>query len=308
MPYSAFIRCLPADFRLVLADAGSAGGLHKRWRAARPVVSAMLFEPRDGGAPRQEGRDRVYPVALGEKAGRGTLHVTAFANMSSMRKPDTTLFQGFYLKGERAEVTGTHDLPVDTLDAVAARDGIAIDAIKIDTQGSELDILRGARQALARSVICVEAEVSFLQRYTGQPLGAEVIAFMAGEGFELIDLSRLKRYRRINSAGIANIGLGGGQRAGRISHCDTFFMRGERHLLERMRERPAEAEGLALKAILLLLIYGKPDMAAALFDASHGMIDSARAVSIGAHFRILKRRWISNGWIHKVFDHLARRT
>jgi FkbM family methyltransferase len=304
--YSAFIRCLPRDFRLVLADIGSAGGLHGRWREARPVLSAMMFEPRSGGAVRQEGQDRIYPVALAAEAGTVTLNVTALANMSSTRKPNAELLRHFRKKGAHAEVTSALTLPADTLDAVAARDGIAVDAIKADTQGSELDILRGARQALARSVIFAEVEVSFLERYSGQPLAADVIQFMKREGFELLDLSRLKRYRRTNTLDIANASLGGGQRAGQLAYCDAVFMRSEASLLLRMKEWPAEAEALALKTLLLLLVYGKLDIAAAFLDASRGAIEGPRAAAIDASLRALKRRRIWTGWTRKLFDYLAR--
>ena len=53
MTLKPVLRACPADFEIVLADIGSAGGLKDRWAPARPVVSAMLFEPRDGGEPRR---------------------------------------------------------------------------------------------------------------------------------------------------------------------------------------------------------------------------------------------------------------
>ena len=131
----SLIRVCPSDFEAVLADVGSAGGLKQRWAPARKVVSAMLFEPRDGGQLRREGRDTIYPVALGPRAGRASLNLTALPNMSSTLEPNRELLRSFQKKGEHVRITGTSDVPVDTLDELAKREQKHIDFLKIDTQG-----------------------------------------------------------------------------------------------------------------------------------------------------------------------------
>ena len=60
----------------------------------------MLFEPREGGAIRHEGRDTIYPVALGAKPGSATLNITALANMSSTLTPNAELLSTFRKKGD----------------------------------------------------------------------------------------------------------------------------------------------------------------------------------------------------------------
>lgn len=66
---------------------------------------------------------------------------------------------------------------------------------------------------------------------------------MRALGFELIELHRLKRYRTRNALGIANVGLRGGQRAGRIAYGDAIFLRTEPDLMARYRH-PAEIDSL----------------------------------------------------------------
>jgi hypothetical protein len=61
----------------------------------------------------------------------------------------------------------------------------------VDTQGSELDVLRGGVRALERTAV-VEMEVEFVPLYEGQPLFAEIDLFMRERGFllhKLIDIS-----------------------------------------------------------------------------------------------------------------------
>lgn len=301
MNLGPLIRHAPPGFEIVLADAGSAGGLKDRWAPARAIVSGLLFEPREGGDVRKQGRDTLYPVALGAEPGRATLNLTALANMSSTLQPNRALLETYRKKGAHTQIVATLEMPVDTLDALAQREGKRVDAIKVDTQGSELPILEGARTCLATGAIAAEVEVSFFQRYSGQPLAGEVIAFMADHGFELIDLYRLKRYRRLNRAGIGNVSLGGGQRAGRLAYGDAFFMLEEGRLLDRAR---AEGETTALKAIVALLVYGKPDLAAHLFDDTAGLFDAGRRSGIGRYLRGLRRRRFAVA--HHMLDYFGR--
>ncbi len=303
MSVARFLDLCPPGLELVLADVGSAGGVKERWAPARAAVSAMLFEPRDGGETRRVGRDTLYPVALGPEPGRATLNVTALENMSSTLRPNRALLETYRKKGEHTRITGTLEMPVDTLDAVAARDGRKVDAIKVDTQGSELGILEGARSALAGSIFVAEVEVSFFHRYEGQPLLRDIDAFMADAGFELLDLYRLKRYRRRNTAGIANLSLGGGQRAGRLSYGDALFFLREERLLERIA---AEGETLALKALLALLVYGKADMAAHLFDRAAHLLEAPRRAALHTYFRRLAGQRLRGRRLPALLDRLAR--
>lgn len=298
---------LPGDMQIVLADVGSAGGVHKRWKPVRPIVSALLFEPREGGETQQQGRDTIFPIALGPQAGRATLNVTALPNMSSTLPPNRALLETFRKKGAHTRITSTFDMPVDTLDAVAARSGRTVDAIKVDTQGSELSILQGAAQCLSGSVIVAEVEVSFFQRYEGQALAWDVVAFMESQGFELLELSRLKRYRRLNAAGVGNRSMGGGQRAGRLAYGDALFFLEESRLLNRIDGLPpVDGEALALKAIVALLVYGKPDMAAHLFDRTRHVVAPARRGPLETYFASLARGPFRAGVVHHVLDYLAR--
>jgi FkbM family methyltransferase len=59
--------------------------------------------------------------------------------------------------------------------------------LKLDVQGAELDVLRGAERALG-DVDVVEAELSLVELYAGQPLLPDVVAFLEPRGFALVQL------------------------------------------------------------------------------------------------------------------------
>lgn len=308
MSLARFLSRLSPDFEIVVADVGSAGGLAKRWAPAAEVVAPLLFDPREGGAERREGRARVFPVALAAGPGTAKLNLTALGNMSSTLAPNAALLARFRKKPAHTRLVGHAEMPADSLDNVARGAGVAVDVLKVDTQGSELEILRGAEASLRSSIFFAEVEVSFLERYRGQALFDGIVGHLRQRGFELIDLYRPKRYRHANSAGITNVSLGSGQRAGRLAYADAWFMLGEDAFAARMAElEPAAAAALAQKAMIVLLVYGKADMAARLYDIVADQLEPAVRDAWGRHLRGLARRAYGLQNLHHVVDFLARR-
>ncbi len=299
-----------ADFALTVVDAGGAGGLHPRWRAFRPIVAGVLFDPREeasGSTKIERGRDAVLRAALGAADGAGTLHITRMGNMSSLLPPNAALLARFGKKPAHAEVIARESLRVRPLDDVAREFGFAADVVKADTQGAELEVLKGAAETLERSALFVEAEVSFLERYSGQPVFRDIEGFLASFGFELIDFHRLKRYRSANRSGIGNLGLGLGRRAGRIAYGDAFFLLKEDEAARRIeRLDPAARARFTLKSLIILAVYGKADLAARWFDVFGAHLDDARKSAAARYLKRLGSRRLTTGHLHHVADYAAR--
>ena len=78
-------------------------------------------------------------------------------------------------------------LPMCTLDECMLRSGFEEPLLlKLDVQGFELEVLRGAPRVLHRAEIVI-LESSLLPYNAGAPLLGEVIAFMAEHGFAPFD-------------------------------------------------------------------------------------------------------------------------
>jgi len=279
---------LSPDFFLTLVDVGSAGGLNRRWRPFRPILSAVLFDPREAapGGSLGRGQTRVYPVALSDKAGQAELYITALPNMSSFLKPDPRVFGQYRKKGRDAEVVSTEEVCIDTLDSLADADGFRPSVLKVDTQGSELMVLEGAQKSL-ESVMLAEVEVSFFQRYVGQPVLGDILGWMAERDFELFELYRVKRYRAANSLDVRQNLLGGWQRSGRAAYGDAIFLRKSDSILASARQD----NGASLQAAVVALVaYGKADHAAALLDQGQDLLPSERLEAIRSALFTLHRR------------------
>jgi FkbM family methyltransferase len=92
------------------------------------------------------------------------------------------------------------DAGVQTRAEMASIDGLVAsgevpspELIKIDVQGFELDVLRGAEQVLAGQCQAVLAEVNFYKSHPQMPTADEVIAFMRERGFAWYDTAGLLR-------------------------------------------------------------------------------------------------------------------
>ena len=66
------------------------------------------------------------------------------------------------------------------------------DFLKLDVQGHELEILKGAEKSLAHSTVCL-LEVSLLNLGNDDPLLSDVVSFMDNKGFQAYDISQLIR-------------------------------------------------------------------------------------------------------------------
>lgn len=123
---------------------------------------------------------RLHACALGAYEGSATMHVMDITDASSLL-PVTA--EGLREFGVRPKAD--QPVPVHALDGLVSREGLQPpNLIKLDVQGYELEVLRGAAQCM-RSAQAVLCEVSVVAYYSGQPLFPEVLAFLREHGFRL---------------------------------------------------------------------------------------------------------------------------
>lgn len=117
-------------------------------------------------------------AALGAQVGTLPFYENTQAVMSSFLKLDT----GW---GEQKKAT---PVPVDTLDRYCEAHGVqSIDLLKSDTQGFDLEVLKGATRMLnERRIKAVFLEINFANLYKDQPGLNEIYRFLAARGFDLV--------------------------------------------------------------------------------------------------------------------------
>ena len=124
----------------------------------------------------------VYETALGEREGTAQIHVNRHSHSSSILPLGLAHRRAF----PEAEEVGTITVKVVTLDSFLANLEVSAPVLlKLDVQGYELNVIRGASRFLGR-VDYVLAETSFKPMYDGEPLFPELLAEMAGRGFDFL--------------------------------------------------------------------------------------------------------------------------
>ncbi len=122
---------------------------------------------------------RLIESALGESSGTATLHLSRSADSSSLLPIGRRQIELF---ANTAEI-GTLEVPVRRLDEMAEYwQGRSRQLLKLDVQGFELSVLRGAVGTL-KTCSHVYAECSEVELYDGQALRSEVVGFLGGQGF-----------------------------------------------------------------------------------------------------------------------------
>ena len=186
---------------IVYVMCGARGEVRNRLIAALPSARFLGFEP-DEEAYQRLMREALpghayYKAAVGAREETRTLYVTREPACSSLLRPDAAFFGQFTDCAQQIEVVEQRKVETVSLNNFLPRVGVAgVDFLELDTQGTELDILKGADQFLATSVVGLQTEVAFSSIYTGQPLFGDVDEYLRGFGFTLFDLSR-NRYRRV---------------------------------------------------------------------------------------------------------------
>ncbi|HYM10910.1 MAG TPA: FkbM family methyltransferase [Bryobacterales bacterium] len=125
-----------------------------------------------------EGR-RYLPFAVGDGT-RRTLHVCNYPMTSSLYEPNFPLLDFYQNLGNLCQVVRRQEIDTVRLDDIP--EASEADFLKLDVQGAELDVLRGARKVLA-SAVAVQTEVEFVPLYKNQPLFAEVDQELRSRGF-----------------------------------------------------------------------------------------------------------------------------
>lgn len=128
-------------------------------------------------------------------------------------------------------------------DALDGEGVLEIDLLKLDTQGSELDILKSSED-LIKNIFLIESEIEITEMYAGQPLIGEFISYMSRLQFEVMYINRVFDNRQEYD----------GPARGQVTFCDVLFAKRDSLILDAPPEKIA-------RHLILLCAYGHLDVA-----------------------------------------------
>jgi len=173
-------------------DVGANAGQYRDFLRDRvlydgPIVSFEPLSRHVAGLRERSESDRDWHIeayALGSSDGAMPINVMVSDQFSSFLEPDHAM-------SDYAEVNTPCDtelVTVRTLDLVMPilqeRIGFRRPYLKIDTQGFDIEVLRGARDSLP-GIKALQTEVSVINIYKGMPRYMDTIRFLDERGFDI---------------------------------------------------------------------------------------------------------------------------
>lgn len=176
---------LVADAQVVFDVGANVGQSAKTYRRLYPHADIWSFEPFPTTYERlcrslADQRFHPVPLALSDQVSKAELNIGAVSITNSLLRRETDT-------GEAIEIQ------TDTLDHFCSEHGISnIDILKVDVEGAEDRVFRGAKDMLSRRAIrSVFVEVYFRPVYDGMPMFWDLNAQLSNFGFGLRGLYSL---------------------------------------------------------------------------------------------------------------------
>jgi FkbM family methyltransferase len=175
-------------------DVGARGGAHELVEPIAALTAVLGFEPdleeyermlADKSILAQWAQFALEPVALADKVADATLHLLSAPTNHSLLPPNTG-FTNRYNMPKWQEV-GTWPLKTELMDTILF--GKRNDEkhwgefIKLDTQGTEYEILLGCTRMLNERTVALVTEVAFCELYKGQKQFSEIELLLRSFGF-----------------------------------------------------------------------------------------------------------------------------
>tara|TARA_R110002049_G_scaffold219653_2_gene391344 strand:+ start:720 stop:1628 length:909 start_codon:yes stop_codon:yes gene_type:complete len=183
-----------------LFDIGAADGQPSQWNLIKNKV-IVGFEPESIAFNRLiEDSPTGYIFfnsAVGKCSEIRKLNLTKKRQCSSFLPPNTE-FLSHFKNPDRFIVEETIDLNIESLDTICTANNIFPDFLKIDTQGFELEILKGCEEFCFENLLGLDIEVCFQEIYLGQPLFSDIDRFLRSKGFYLADIELIRHNRNFD--------------------------------------------------------------------------------------------------------------
>ena len=183
------------NIKTTVIDAGGRYGLHPSWKSFSGEFAYYLFEPDVAECKRLKFKysnrsDEITVLNLALDQSDGVLEINLFKNRamssSAVRNPISALFKNERLR--EVEITDRIKIQSRSIDSFSFENMLEVDFLKLDTEGSEYDILLGATDQISENVIGIRVEVAFDHIFAGKPLFGAISEFLLSHSFFLLNL------------------------------------------------------------------------------------------------------------------------
>jgi FkbM family methyltransferase len=186
-PYDDMRRHLLTDQPLIIDAGANVGQTAARFKREFPNSTIHSFEPSPTTFAKLQNNASnlrnvfVWNMGLASSSGTFPFRENELSDMSSFLEPGDNTW---------GRVAGSTQVEVITLDEFCTLRGIGrIDVLKSDTQGYDLEVLKGASLLLGKGYVdLVYTEVLFREMYRGAALFDEIFRYLYTYGFGLVSV------------------------------------------------------------------------------------------------------------------------
>ncbi|MEX2597040.1 MAG: FkbM family methyltransferase [Salibacteraceae bacterium] len=272
--YSSWFKTFATENPIEICDVGAREELFKPFDSLpNSIIRVHGFEPDSEEAERLQKRYEAnqrtyYPYGLWSESTLVDLSLAELAGNSSIHPPNiehlSKVFPPLHWTNRRP--IKTLSLPVKSLDDVISEHKFGCDLLKIDTQGSEFEILIGAERALKEAISFVLLETWTMEVHKGQALSGKIMEWMHSKGFALIRTHNGADWHRKEVDQLNRVGLR------TLVGLDLLFVRVDFKFTDN-----EFAYKKIVKSAALAELYGFPDLALQIIDQNKGNLQEFSA-------------------------------
>ena len=231
----------------ILLDIGAANGANGMWNIIGDKITTILVEPHKKSAKnlKEQGFEVIESVLHDKNNVETKFYNCRKPTCSSFYKPNFDHLKNF-LDKERFEIISEDTFNSKTLDSEITKFAQP-NFIKIDTEGSELDILKGSQNTL-QNVFGLEVECAFYQLREDQPLFEEIRSYLKDYDFVFIDFVSMIKWEK------DNFGF-----SGQPQITDALFLKNEETIIKKFKKKEISLDDL-INYLVILITYERVDI------------------------------------------------
>jgi len=299
--FSKNLHSLIENDPFVLCDIGARGELTEPWKTFNhfypKLITILAFEPDQQEFQKLNEKPKnnikYFPYALWNSEKNLKIHIVKNESSSSIHPPNHDLLADFDpIHGDIRQIKNSITVSAKTLDGILDSIDYDVDFIKIDTQGSEYEILEGSKKVLENLCFGCTLETWTMEIHKNQHLSFEIMKFMHDYGFLFFDLQIGATWGRNFSN---KIPLKSNRQ---IVGLDFLYLKNSAFFYE---SNPKLSK--VVKAVAISDVWGFPDYAIQLIEKYEKIYNSTGLSSLKNE--IIKRRsknLIKNPKLNKIFD------
>jgi len=186
-------RIMTHFLKTTVLDAGARYGMHPSWNNFLGEMEYLAFEPDTEEADRlRENNDpdvfKVIEAALYNKTGVFDFNLLKHRGMSSFLKPDMQSECFKDLKPGLGEIEKIIPIETKPIDHFVEENAWELDFLKVDTEGTEHEVIESAANEIERGVLAVRSSVNFNPCFHNQIVFSKTHDFLLARGFMLLNI------------------------------------------------------------------------------------------------------------------------